>query len=62
MGFDIETFHSILDAGFAAEWNTQPIPCNDVLQAAVSHPARRSLDATGALRLVLHFLTSTMGD
>jgi hypothetical protein len=30
--------------------------------AAVSHPAHRSLDAAGALRLFLHFLTSTIGD
>jgi hypothetical protein len=62
MGFNIETFHSILDAGFAAEWNTRPIPRNDVQQAAVTRPACRSLDAAGALGLILHFLTSTMGD
>jgi hypothetical protein len=62
MGFDVATFHGILDAGFATEWNTQPVPRNDVPQTAVPRPTHRSLDAADALGLVLHFLTSTMAD
>lgn len=60
MGFDVPTFHAILDAGFEARWNSQPIPRSDVPQSSVPRPACRSLDAPGALGLVLHFLTSTM--
>lgn len=62
MGFDVETFHGILDHGFAELWNTTPIPREDVSELSVPRAFRRSLDAAGALGLVLHFLTSTMLD
>lgn len=62
MGFDVATFHGILDAGFVTEWNTQPVPCNNVPQTGVPQSTHRSLDAAGALGLALHFLMSTMAD
>ena len=60
MGFNVQTFHDILNKGFETEWNTQPIPRHDVLQTSSPIPTHRSLDAVGALGLALHFLTSTM--
>ena len=60
MGFNVQTFHDILNKGFETEWNTQPIPRWDVLQTSASRPSCRSLDASGALGLALHFLTSIM--
>ena len=60
MRFNVQTFYNILNKGFETEWNTQPIPCRDVLQTSASRPSCRSLDASGALGLALHFLTSTM--
>jgi hypothetical protein len=62
MGFDVATFNSILVAGFEMRWNTNPIPRNNVPSSATPALARRSLDAAGALGLVLHFLGSTMLD
>ncbi|KAF7368888.1 hypothetical protein MVEN_00214600 [Mycena venus] len=44
MGFDVPTFHDIIDAGFGSAWYSTP------------YPSRRS----GALGLVLHYLNSTM--
>jgi hypothetical protein len=60
MGFDVETFNSIIDAGFGAAWYSTPIPRGDVSIAGKPRPGARSLDAAGALGLVLHFLNSTM--
>lgn len=62
MGFSVTAFHNILHHGFENDWNTIPIPRNDVPATSVPRPARRSLDAAGALGLVLHFLNSTMHD
>lgn len=60
MGFDVETFEGILSAGFAQKYYETPIPRDDVASTGSSRPGRRSLDAAGALGLVLHFLNSTM--
>jgi hypothetical protein len=60
MSLDVATFESILDNGFAAKWNSTPIPRTDVPPNAEPVLSRRSLDAAGALGLLLHFLSSTM--
>ena len=60
MGFDIETFKSILQAGFAEMYYETPIPRDDVAATGAPRPGSRSLDAAGALGLVLHYLNSTM--
>ncbi len=60
MGVDCETFNKILEGGFSRVWNTTPIPRHDVDQIAVPRIHRRSLDAAGALGLVLHYLNSMM--
>lgn len=60
MGIDIVTFEYILDQGFAETWNTTPIPRSDISLTALPRIDRRSLDAAGALGLVLHYLASTM--
>jgi hypothetical protein len=60
MGFDVSTFHAILDAGFANAWDTTAVPRTDANRAGVARPMARSLDAAGALGLVLHYLSSTM--
>ncbi|KIJ35575.1 hypothetical protein M422DRAFT_51454 [Sphaerobolus stellatus SS14] len=59
MGFDVATFLAIL-GHFTKEWDTTPIPCNDTLSVSEAHIRRHSLDAAGALGLVLHYLNSTM--
>jgi ABC-type arginine/histidine transport system permease subunit len=50
------TFHDIFHHVFERIWNETPIPCQDVLISSVP----RSLDACGALGLILHYLNSTM--
>jgi len=60
MGFNIAAFTTILEAGFEEQWNTTPIPCHDVPVTAAPCTNWRSLDAAGALGLVLHFVNSTM--
>jgi hypothetical protein len=60
MGFDVATFHYILDSGFAARWNSTPIPRADVSRHGQPRIGSRSLDAAGALGLTLHFLSSAM--
>lgn len=60
MGFDVETFGHILTSGFAAAWYQMPIPRDDTSTHGDPRPQRRSLDAAGALGLVLHYLNSTM--
>ncbi|KDR67832.1 hypothetical protein GALMADRAFT_79452 [Galerina marginata CBS 339.88] len=62
MGFDVDTFHYLLDAGFRARWNATPIPRQDTIPTAAPRLNRRSLDAEGALGLILHYLSSTMRD
>ena len=60
MGIDVATFSHLLDQGFAETWDSTPIPRNDVSLGAFPHIDWRSLDAAGALGLVLHYLASTM--
>ena len=60
MGFDVATFHDILYHGFEKLWNETPIPRHDVLPSSIPRLNSRSLDACGALGLILHYLNSTM--
>jgi len=60
MGFDVETFHNILDSGFEDRWNCTPIPRPDVASQGQPRLGARSLDAPGALGLTLHYLNSAM--
>ncbi|KAH8992125.1 hypothetical protein EDB86DRAFT_2754393, partial [Lactarius hatsudake] len=54
MGIDIATFNHLLEQGFAETWDSTPIPHNDVSLGAVPHINWHSLNAAGALGLVLH--------
>ncbi|KAJ7194857.1 hypothetical protein GGX14DRAFT_402074 [Mycena pura] len=60
MGFDTDTFDKILHGGFRATWNGMTIPRRDVSLTGNPRLGARSLDAAGALGLVLHYLNSTM--
>jgi len=60
MGFDVQTFHYLLDNGFGRRWNSQAIPRTDTNLHGAPRPNRRSLDAAGGLGLALHYLSSTM--
>jgi hypothetical protein len=60
MGFDVAAFHNILHHGFARLWNETPIPRCDILPTSTPRINRRSLDACGALGVILHYLNSTM--
>jgi hypothetical protein len=59
MGVDVETFHYILGNGFGHAWTYTPIPREDS-QLGNPRLGRRSLDAAGALGLILHFYSSSM--
>ncbi|KAG2067739.1 hypothetical protein BDR04DRAFT_994166, partial [Suillus decipiens] len=54
MGVDVPTFSSLLTAGFAQAWYETPIPCKDVSAHGTPRIDKCSLDAAGALGLVLH--------
>lgn len=60
MGFNVETFNYVVTSGFGSRWLSQPIPSQDSDTVGASWPGRRSLDAWGALGLILHYLNSTM--
>ncbi|KAJ8579917.1 hypothetical protein M405DRAFT_869856 [Rhizopogon salebrosus TDB-379] len=60
MGFDVQTFGFILTSGFASRWYETPVARPDVSSQGNARPNRRSLDAGGALGLILHYLNSTM--
>ncbi|OJA15498.1 hypothetical protein AZE42_13905 [Rhizopogon vesiculosus] len=60
MGFDVRTFGFILTSGFASQWYELPVTRPDVSSHGNPRPNRRSLDAGGALGLILHYLGSTM--
>jgi len=60
MGVDVTTFQLLLDRGFEAQWDTHTITRPDVHPEGKPRLMRRSLDAAGALGLVLHWLSSTM--
>jgi len=60
MGVSVKTFQFVLKQGFHMAWDSLPIPHTDVLQSGNPHLVQRSLDAAGALGLILHYLNSTM--
>jgi hypothetical protein len=62
MGVDVETFNHLMSAGFQDAWNSHPITRNDVNPGGATRLGARSLDAPGALGLVLHYLCSTMNE
>ncbi|KAL7284663.1 hypothetical protein ACG7TL_001960 [Trametes sanguinea] len=68
MGIDVSTFDFILETGFAAKWYSRPIERSDASAhrrrstLSIPRPHRRSLDAPGALGLVLHWLSSSMSE
>jgi hypothetical protein len=64
MGVDVSVFEYLLGViGFQKAWDSTPIPRFDVdFVSARTRTGGRSLDAAGALGLVLHHLNSTMMD
>ncbi|KIJ89571.1 hypothetical protein K443DRAFT_47908, partial [Laccaria amethystina LaAM-08-1] len=60
LGFDISTFNSILESGFAEAWMSTSILRTDTSARGGACPGARSLDPAGVLGLVLHYLNSTM--
>ncbi|KAJ8094152.1 hypothetical protein PM082_023360 [Marasmius tenuissimus] len=62
MGVDVETFNHILEGRgrFRETWDSTPIPQGDVSSNGTPRLGGRSLDAAGALGLVLHYLSSSM--
>ena len=60
MGLDVETFHNILDSGFQERWDSTSIPRPDVAFRGQPRLGARSLEASGALGLTLHYLNSAM--
>ncbi|KAG1729879.1 uncharacterized protein EDB91DRAFT_1252921 [Suillus paluster] len=60
MGIDVTTFTLLLTTGFAQLWYETPILRDDVNAHGNTHIEWCSLDAAGALGLVLYYLSSTM--
>ncbi|KAG2066894.1 hypothetical protein BDR04DRAFT_1233675 [Suillus decipiens] len=60
MGIDVPTFEFILTSGFASQWYEKPITRPDINLHDIPRLNRRSLNAGGALGLILHYLNSTM--
>lgn len=62
MGVDVATFRLLLEGPgrFGELWDTTPIPRNDVSSRGEPRMGARSLDAAGALGLILHYLGSAM--
>ncbi|KAG2067553.1 hypothetical protein BDR04DRAFT_1212289 [Suillus decipiens] len=60
MGIDTQTFELILTSGFASQWYQKPITCPDINSHGIPCLNRCSLNAGGALGLILHYLNSTM--
>ncbi|KAK9324760.1 hypothetical protein V1517DRAFT_28539 [Lipomyces orientalis] len=59
-GLSPTTFDYVLDCGFRDAWDKAPVARDDVSAHSEARPHQRSLDADGALGLVLHFLNSSM--
>ncbi|KAK9250755.1 hypothetical protein V1507DRAFT_445418 [Lipomyces tetrasporus] len=59
-GLSPTAFDYVLDCGFRDAWDTAPIARDDVYAYSEARARQRSLDADGALGLVLHFLNSSM--
>jgi hypothetical protein len=60
MGIDVLTFEFILTSGFASLWYHKSITHPDTNSQGIPCLNHHSLDAGGALGLVLHYLNSTM--
>ncbi|KAG2048889.1 hypothetical protein BDR06DRAFT_984583 [Suillus hirtellus] len=60
MGIDVLTFKFILTSGFASLWYHKSITHPDTNLQGIPHLNSHSLDAGGALSLVLHYLNSTI--
>ncbi|KAK7017074.1 hypothetical protein VNI00_018704 [Paramarasmius palmivorus] len=62
MGFDVAMFRYMLEGPghFAERWQNTPIPRADVSNSGEPRLGARSLDASGALGLVLHYLGSAI--
>ena len=60
VGLDFSTFHLILNSGFERSWTQTVIPRADILSGGNARQQRRSLNAAGALGLILYHLTSTV--
>ena len=60
MGVTVALFQKILADGFAVRWETTVIHHLDARPIGNSHCRRWSLGSSGALGLLLHWLTSTM--
>ena len=60
MGLNVAAFQAILDAGFSRQWYSTPLHRSDAAPAAITCCVNRSLDAGGALGLLLHWLTLAM--
>jgi hypothetical protein len=59
MGVDVRTFEALL-VPFSIAWDSTTITRSDVNPNGEPQPARRSLDASGGLALLLHWLSSSM--
>jgi len=59
MGVDVGTFEALL-VPFSIAWDASPMPRSDVNPNGNPQTARRSLDASGGLALLLHWLSLTM--
>jgi hypothetical protein len=59
MGVDVQTFEALL-VPFSIAWDSTTITQSDVNPNGEPQPARRSLDASGGLALLLHWLSSSM--
>jgi hypothetical protein len=59
MGIDVATFQAFLEH-FDEAWTSAPIPRDDVNPVGDARPFQRSLDLSGGLALVLHWLSSSM--
>ncbi|KAL5492548.1 hypothetical protein ACEPAI_3995 [Sanghuangporus weigelae] len=59
MGVDCATFNQVIASGFAKHWRTTPIRRTDVDIHGAPRNGRRSLGASGALGLILHYLNSS---
>lgn len=62
MGVDVATFQYLLEGPglFAEYWDYAAIPRGDTNPSGEPRPWRRSLDAAGALGLLLHYIGSAM--
>lgn len=61
MGFDVATFNYLLNA-FKPYWDEWTIPCEDVSHVGTPQLGAWSLEAAGALGLVLYHTSSAMAE